>query len=183
MVRVRRASARKGLALSCHFDLLPDLVEVAVEGGADQDASPLDGEAAPQQQADDLAALADLGAVLVDDVAAEAERGALVGEKLPEPSPILRLVDQIRLDPEDGVGVDEPPLEAIDVEDLVAELEVAAFQGLPGPAVAAQQRVDQVRESRVEQLDAMHRSPPFPSPASPFRIWLTQAALPARPSP
>ncbi len=143
--------------------------------------SPLGGKAAPQEQPDDLAALTDLGAVLVDDVAAEAERGPLVGEELPETASILRLVHKVGFDPEDRVGVEEPPLEAVSVEDLVAQPEVATFEGLPGPAVAAQQRVDQLGQSGVQQLDAMHRV--LPLPARPLRIWLTQAARPARPSP
>ena len=103
----------EGIGAELPFDLFPDLVQIAVEGRADEHASPLGGEAAPQQQADDLAALADFGAVLVDDVAAETEGGTLVGKELPEASPILRLVDEIGLDPEDGVGVEEPPLEAV----------------------------------------------------------------------
>ena len=104
----------EGIGTELPFDFFPDLVEVAVQGGADEDAPPLGGEAAPEQEADDFAALADFGAVLVDDVAAVAEGGPLVGEELPEASAVFGLVHEVGLDPEDGVGVDEPPLEAVE---------------------------------------------------------------------
>src|SRR6185436_14753063 len=136
----------EGVGAELPLDLFPDLVEIAVEGRTDEHAPPLDRETAPEQEADDLSALPHLGAVLVDDVAAEADRGLLIGEELPEASPIFGLVDEVRLDPEDGIGIDEPPLQPVDVEDLVAEREIAPLQGLPGPVVAAQQRVDQFGE-------------------------------------